>query len=800
MKKQIKLLFVLIITVMLLVMQMPIIVLANATDEMINNFKKNNSDKKAEYKNGQAIIMYKKNECSVQSNSIFEDVKIEDSVNFTNANIKKSSKSVNKSVNKSIQDITVSLVSSEKYSTEDLISKLKENSNVMYVSKNYKVKTSSITDEPYEQYQWAIENNGQNSGYENLDINPIKSSDSTEKVIAIVDSGVDYTHSDLDEIMWENPYQSKGLKGQYGYNFAYNTEDPMDDNGHGTHCAGIIAGESDNKYGITGALLGAENVKIMALKFLDSDGSGYSYDAIRAYSYIYQAQLLGTNIVAVNNSWGGYSDEIDEVLTKVINMVGEKGALSICAAGNDGMEITSYEEDWNFVSPACLNSEYIVTVGASTERDELATFSNYGDEVDISAPGTNILSTVSYNVFNPSIYTAQQKENLCSACYDFENGSVKDFECKVTEGTEIVGSGTSFGANETLSLEWDINNADPSKTYNLVIPINIENAKQYYSMMFNTSGDYDAGGYFVFRPIDTSYDEIENLDIFELPEDPWDFFEVTEEYYYISSMNSINYWDHLYGQVGNSVNTNNGALLLQFKPYDTGYFHFNIDDFAISKPDVDEDSFGKYDFYNGTSMATPFVTAAVATTSNLYKGETILQTKSRILNGARDFDYMSWFGTQTVGTLDLSNLENVNPNIDSITIDKNGKVEIKGTFFGDNPTLYITEDIDSEEPIYNEVNSAVYNKEESCFTVTDKNLKNKKVIFKVERSENGEICEKYKFLKYGNEMSKESFNITNARTDIITDGESLYYIDNYSQLIKTTANGNKTILDEGRNK
>ena len=101
--------------------------------------------------------------------------------------------------------------------------------------------------------------------------------------------------------MWENTYQPK-LRGEYGYDFANADTDPMDDEGHGTHCAGIIGAKGDNGVGVSGM---NHNVKIMALKTLDDEGSGYEDDFVDAYNYINKALNLGVNIAAINNSWGG---------------------------------------------------------------------------------------------------------------------------------------------------------------------------------------------------------------------------------------------------------------------------------------------------------------------------------------------------------------------------------------------------------------------------------------------------------------------------------------------------------------
>lgn len=279
----------------------------------------------------------------------------------------------------------------------------------------------------YSKYLWALDNQGQNDGTAGEDLNRDslkgKEVSSEEKVIAVVDTGVNYEHEDLKNVMWNNPYTDQ-IKGEHGYDF-YNMDDkPMDDNGHGSHCAGIIAGDGSNGVGIAGVATDT-NTKIMALKWLDESGYGEFYNAISAYNYIYRMQQLGVNVVAVNNSWGGYVDAIygeNAILQDVMDLVGQNGAISVCAAGNE-----KYDTDEILGIPSGFDSDYIVSVAASQEDGELAGFSCYGDEsVDLAAPGTNILSSVSTDTFNPSIYDDEEKEKLCGYYTDFEGQIVEN--------------------------------------------------------------------------------------------------------------------------------------------------------------------------------------------------------------------------------------------------------------------------------------------------------------------------------------------------------------------------------------
>ena len=210
------------------------------------------------YEEGKAIIVYKSNsfvnDLKINANSVFNNYKIDDKIEFKKLDKDNSS------------DISVAVVSSEEYSTEELIEKLNEKSWVISAIPNYQFKTSGLTNDENADVQWALQNDGHFAGTAGDDIKPITTSSEEEKVIAIVDTGVDYTNEDLVNMMWENPFDEETLPGKHGYDFVNDDDDPMDDFGHGTHCAGIAAAETNNGVGISGAVVGASNIKIMALK------------------------------------------------------------------------------------------------------------------------------------------------------------------------------------------------------------------------------------------------------------------------------------------------------------------------------------------------------------------------------------------------------------------------------------------------------------------------------------------------------------------------------------------------------
>lgn len=213
---------------------------------------------------------------------------------------------------------------------------------------------------------------------------------SDDVVVAVIDSGVDYRHEDLAAQMWVNPNEDPTTPGDddgngfkndiHGIDCANDDSDPMDDAGHGTHVAGTIGAAANNNKGIAGT---SWDVKIMALKFMDADGVGYTSDAIQC---LYYAVNHGAHIT--NNSWGGPS--FSRTLQDAIRFAGSRNQLFVAAAGNDGTDNSALPQ-----YPASYDLDNVISVAASGRDDALASFSNFGaSSVDLAAPGVGILSTV----------------------------------------------------------------------------------------------------------------------------------------------------------------------------------------------------------------------------------------------------------------------------------------------------------------------------------------------------------------------------------------------------------------------
>lgn len=235
-------------------------------------------------------------------------------------------------------------------------------------------------------------------------------------VVAVLDSGVRYSHVDLQGNMWTNTrrtvngVQQGEIPGNgidddgngyiddfYGINAVSGSSDPDDDEGHGTHCAGIIGAVGNNKIGISGVNW---NVKIMALKWLDESGFGDTADLIKCYDYMIDMKSRGVNVRVASCSFGSYQiagNAANPLEQAAFDNAYAVGILSAVAAGNGGVDGVGDDNGSKPVFPANYSSLGIISVAASNQDDKLAPFSNYGaGTVDIAAPGAGILSTYGY--------------------------------------------------------------------------------------------------------------------------------------------------------------------------------------------------------------------------------------------------------------------------------------------------------------------------------------------------------------------------------------------------------------------
>jgi len=277
--------------------------------------------------------------------------------------------------------------------TEQAIAALKKNPNVEYAEPNYEIHIDVIPNDTRFSELYGMRNTGQTGGTAGADIRATQAWDlftgDPNLKVGVIDTGVDYNHPDLAQNVWTNPGEIPGnnidddnngyIDDVHGYDFVNNDGDPFDDNGHGTHCSGTIAGVGNNNLGVAGVNW---NAKIVGIKFLSSGGSGSTEGAIASVQY-----AIAVGVRLTSNSWGGGG--FSQALLDAINAAGAAGQLFVAAAGNSGVNT-----DVSPQYPAAYNSPYIISVAATDHNDNLPSFSNFGaTTVDIGAPGVNILST-----------------------------------------------------------------------------------------------------------------------------------------------------------------------------------------------------------------------------------------------------------------------------------------------------------------------------------------------------------------------------------------------------------------------
>ena len=236
----------------------------------------------------------------------------------------------------------------------------KTNAHVTSVELNYLAHLDVVPNDPYFGSQWALRQS------KDCDIDApeawdIETGDS-HVIIAVIDTGVDYTHQDLAANIGP------------GYDFVNNDNDPRDDHGHGTLCSGIASAVTNNGIGIAGVCW---NCTIMPLKGFNAEGTGSYGDLSNAVLY---AADHSADVISM--SWGGKSDS--QVLHDALEYAYAKGVVLVASAGNDDSDVLHY--------PAAYDS--VISVAATDCNDEKDYFSNWGPWVDVAAPGVDILSTM----------------------------------------------------------------------------------------------------------------------------------------------------------------------------------------------------------------------------------------------------------------------------------------------------------------------------------------------------------------------------------------------------------------------
>ena len=281
------------------------------------------------------------------------------------------------------------------------IAKLSKDPRVRYAEPNHVITADSLPNDPSFGNTWGLDNTGQTingaPGTPDADIDAPEAwnvtTGSPNVTVAVIDTGVDWTHPDLSSQIWINPGENcSGCRNDgvdndhngfvddwHGWDFVNNDNNPMDDHGHGTHVAGTIGAAGNNGVGLAGVNW---NVRIMPVKFLNAQGSGTDAGAVSAVLY---AAQNGADVM--NNSWA--SSDYSQALADAITVADRHNSLFVAAAGNDGTD-----NDASPTYPASYDNPNVVSVAATDNDDNRAFFSNTGRRsVDLGAPGVDIYST-----------------------------------------------------------------------------------------------------------------------------------------------------------------------------------------------------------------------------------------------------------------------------------------------------------------------------------------------------------------------------------------------------------------------
>jgi subtilisin family serine protease len=684
-----------------------------------------------------------------------------------------------------IKGRTYVLLRSETLKADELLELLRKDPSVEAVSLNYLRDLDVVPDDPFFEEQWSLNNTGQDIsghiGTPDADIDAPEAWDiqtgSSDVVVAVLDTGVDYLHPDLAANMWVNQDERNGTLGDdddvngyvddiYGIDTGEGDSDPSDTRGHGTHVAGIIAASGNNNLGVAGINW---NGSIMAVKGFPDAGSMTDDAELEAIEYIIGMKQRGVNIVAVNASWGGGS--YSEVEKDAIEAAGDEGIVFVASAGND-----AEDNDVTQHYPSSYDSANIISVAATDMYNDLASFSNYGlTSVDLGAPGYLIESTYMFYWYNPGpggnfyddmesgssnwtppegtwAITEEQAANGTHAWSDSPGGNyVENTEYALSSQEIDLSSATSplflgFYAQHDLEEDWDyldIYYFGPPKTTSwertteehrsgsyawsdspggnytdnlenwLASPvINISGADddagvifyntgkveegydrlkilfsadggENWTYLYYLTGDYSDRWYGWFAPIPPEFRTSQFRVAFVLSSDA----SINHDGYYIDDVSvidsdttffsdnmesGVNGWGEsvlAWDYIGSITGSSGGGWYLYNVPIDEEYFwdQFKVRfvlyaDYLYNYDGVYLDDIGigpgekvpTYGFMNGTSMAAPHVTGAVALMAAEYAGEGASARIQRILSGVDPLSSLAGM-VVTGGRLNLYN-------------------------------------------------------------------------------------------------------------------------------------------------
>ena len=578
-------------------------------------------------------------EYDMQDNLIGEDTLISEEINDVTADAQM------------IEAVTESL----KNTTDDILDTMTEDSEIPeIIPEGTDKKKPDLT-----QYQYAYLNKPGGMDVPFWNTQGYINAEGT--VVAIMDTGVDYEHEDLKDVMWNEGLLFPELTalggGMYGYNsgekssqnVSYTSNDPMDDQGHGTHCAGS-AGAPWNGYGVSGT---ANGTKIMAVKTANDLGQFPSTCILKGFNYIKTAKECGVNIVAVNNSWGGpYASNSILLATQ------ELAALNVVCCFASGNE--SADNDYiSGKATGLRENDAVICVNANDVSANRSSFSNCGvRSSDLSAAGTRIMSTVPTG-------TGDIDPFQCEPVTDRKgNRMFDDFTGDTTYFTyRIPGSVTGGFAQDEKVIK--LSNMNHFADILTISCNSLNNAPRHLALSARYGIDSELallvrilkkdGEFQICEPQDFLRDDYNSWCIYDLPDD----MELEHPQFRIIA--------YLRDQ-GKSTS-----------------------DLYIRRISFTDDT-GNYNYKNGTSMATPAVTGEVAVLAAKWPGDSASRRAARIVGSTVHQDGFSDI-SRTEGIANVRKALDCDyaPVVNRAWVDRNGLINISGYFFGkDKGSISIT--------------------------------------------------------------------------------------------------------------
>ena len=517
---------------------------------------------------------------------------------------------------------------------DEVINILMSDPSVEYAEPNYYRKTNALTvNDTYKTNLWGLDNLGQTLtlasgataiGTIGADIDIARawnlSTGSSDVIVAVIDSGVAYTHPDLIDSMWDGS-NCKDENGTtivggclHGYDYVNNDNDPLPtDSTHGTQVAGVLAATSNNNKGIVGV---GPKIKIMAIRF--------AFDTVSEVKAIDFAIQNGAKVI--NASFGGSTSSDSELAA--INRFREAGGIFITSAGNEAAN-----NDLVHVYPSDYSLDNIISVAATDQNDELASFSNIGaTSVDVAAPGENIFST---------------NDEILKVDYNFDNYAFGTLPPTWTSdlGTSwnvIGGDDKQLWVDESLPYIEGVNSVITADTLDLST---VSNAKFTFDTFCDTEDtNPNFGGDYMSLEISSDGSSFSELV-------RWNEYSLNESF----GSNSGNF-DSL--TLSSQYFTNTFKYRLRWKTDTNGDTGTNgegcsVNNFKLATYTDGSDE--NYGYVNGTSMAAPYVSGLIGylwsvnpsaltseiVTNVLSNGDTLASLSGKTVTGRRINAYNS---------------------------------------------------------------------------------------------------------------------------------------------------------------